>query len=194
MPMILDDAAHDRHHGHGGHRHQPVPVQGRDGHCGQAHSRRTKTACASPNWTSRATAKRCGDTPAADGLLARGPQATRGELRSVGACSRWAILRCVPAAGRGNSYNEDLLYKTLRRQRRAAHRPCVGLGADARSPTSRRISRESSSLGSGQVLACPYSFEKARLIVKEMTDLLVLEIVDKGLATNQMALHIVYDL
>ena len=52
---------------------------------------------------------------------------------------------------------------------------------------------ESSSLGSGQVLSCPYSSEKARMIVQEMADLLVLELVDKGLLTDQMVLTIGYD-
>lgn len=50
-----------------------------------------------------------------------------------------------------------------------------------------------SSLSSGQVLHCPYPWDKARLIVKEMTDLLVLELVDKGLATDQVVLTIGYD-
>lgn len=49
------------------------------------------------------------------------------------------------------------------------------------------------SLSSGQVLQCPYPYDKARLIVKEMTDLLVLDLVDKGLATDQMVLTIGYD-
>lgn len=49
------------------------------------------------------------------------------------------------------------------------------------------------SLSSGQVLHCPYPYDKARLIVKEMTDLLVLDLVDKGLATDQMVLTIGYD-
>ncbi len=51
----------------------------------------------------------------------------------------------------------------------------------------------SNSISSGQVLEHPYSFEKARLIVREMTDLLVLDLVDKGLVTDQMALTIGYD-
>lgn len=50
-----------------------------------------------------------------------------------------------------------------------------------------------SSLGSGQVLQCPYNFEKARLIVREMTDLLALELVDKGLETEKIVLTIGYD-
>lgn len=53
---------------------------------------------------------------------------------------------------------------------------------------------ESSSISSGQVLQRPYSFEKARLVVREMTDLLVLDLVDKGLATDQMVLTVGYDI
>ncbi len=49
------------------------------------------------------------------------------------------------------------------------------------------------SLGSGQVLHEPYPFHKARLITREMTDLLVLDLVDKGLVTDQMVLTIGYD-
>ena len=52
---------------------------------------------------------------------------------------------------------------------------------------------DSSSLGSGQVLQCPYDFEKGRLIVREMTDLLALDLVDKGLLTDQIVLTIGYD-
>ena len=52
---------------------------------------------------------------------------------------------------------------------------------------------ETNSVGSGQVLHCPYTAEKARLIVREMTDLLVMDLVDKGLVTDQMVLTIGYD-
>ena len=53
---------------------------------------------------------------------------------------------------------------------------------------------ENNSLSSGQVLQEPYSYEKARLIVWEMTDLLVLDLVEKGLVTEQMVLDIGYDI
>ncbi len=43
---------------------------------------------------------------------------------------------------------------------------------------------ESNSISSGQVLHCPYDAEKAKLIVREMTDLLVLDLVDKKLVTE----------
>ena len=49
------------------------------------------------------------------------------------------------------------------------------------------------SLSSGQVLSSPYSFEKGRIIVREMTDLLALDLVSKHLVTDQMVLHIGYD-
>ena len=41
---------------------------------------------------------------------------------------------------------------------------------------------------------CPYTFEKAKLVVREMTDLLVLDLVDKGLVTDQIVLTIGYDI
>ena len=49
------------------------------------------------------------------------------------------------------------------------------------------------SLSSGQVLQCPYSFDKGRLIVREMTELLVLDLVRKRLVTKQSVLNIGYD-
>lgn len=52
----------------------------------------------------------------------------------------------------------------------------------------------SNSISSGQVLHCPYDYEKTKLIVKEMTELLSLELVEKNLVTNQMVLTIGYDI
>ena len=52
---------------------------------------------------------------------------------------------------------------------------------------------ESNSLSIGQVLSEPYDFDKGRLIVLEMTDNLVLELVDKGLVTDQIGLMVGYD-
>ena len=50
------------------------------------------------------------------------------------------------------------------------------------------------SLSSGQVLHCPYNYEKTKLIIKEMTELLVLDLVDKKYVTNQIVLTIGYDI
>ena len=52
----------------------------------------------------------------------------------------------------------------------------------------------SKSLSLGQVLKEPYSFEKARLIIQEMTELLSLDLVSKGLLTDQVVLTIGYDI
>ena len=53
---------------------------------------------------------------------------------------------------------------------------------------------ETNSIGSGQVLHCPYDFEKTKLIVREMTDALVLDLVEKQLVTDQIVLDIGYDI
>ena len=51
----------------------------------------------------------------------------------------------------------------------------------------------SSSLGSGQVLQCPYTFQKARQIVREMADSLALALMGKELAARQIVLDVGYD-
>lgn len=53
---------------------------------------------------------------------------------------------------------------------------------------------ETNSISSGQVLQCPYSAKKGKLIVQEMTDLLVLELVEKKMVTDQIILTIGYDI
>ena len=50
------------------------------------------------------------------------------------------------------------------------------------------------SISTGQVLHCPYSFEKAKLITREMADMLALDLVDKGLVTDQIVLTIGFDI
>lgn len=49
------------------------------------------------------------------------------------------------------------------------------------------------SLTSGQVLGCAYDADKALLVVKEMADLLCLDLVDKGLVTQSITLHLGYE-
>ncbi len=53
---------------------------------------------------------------------------------------------------------------------------------------------QSNSLSSGQVLSCPYTADKARIVTMEMTDALVLSLVEKHLVTNQMVLTVCYDI
>ncbi len=50
------------------------------------------------------------------------------------------------------------------------------------------------SLSTGQVLSSAYTFDKAKLVVREMTDNLVLDLVAKHLVTDRMTLMIGYDI
>ena len=52
---------------------------------------------------------------------------------------------------------------------------------------------ETNSICEGQVLSCPYDCEKTRLIVREMTDSLIYQLMDKGLVTDGLTLDIGYD-
>ena len=52
---------------------------------------------------------------------------------------------------------------------------------------------QSNSMSIGQVLAEPYSFDNAKIIIREMTDGLILDLVEKGLVTDQMVLTVGYD-
>ena len=89
-------------------------------------------------------------------------------------------------------YNEELLYKMfgvnaeLLIDHAWGYEPCTMSDIKKYRP-------EYKSIGSGQVLSDPYTFQKARLVVREMTDLLVLDLVDKGLVTDQIVLTIGYD-
>lgn len=53
---------------------------------------------------------------------------------------------------------------------------------------------QSNSIGSGQVLHCPYTYDKTKLVVWEMADQLSLDLVDKGLVTDQVVLTVGYDM
>lgn len=53
---------------------------------------------------------------------------------------------------------------------------------------------QANSIGSGQVLHCPYTYDKTKLVVWEMADQLSLDLVDKGLVTNQIILTVGYDM
>lgn len=48
------------------------------------------------------------------------------------------------------------------------------------------------SITSGQVLMCDYNFEDGRLIIKEMTDLMCLDLVDQNLITDSITLQVGY--
>lgn len=67
------------------------------------------------------------------------------------------------------------------------YEPCTIEEAKAYTP-------ETKSISTGQVLQCPYDFDKARIIVWEMLELMTLDLVEKRLVTNQLTLTIGYDI
>ena len=114
------------------------------------------------------------------------------KLEQNGIFTMGDVARC--SVGKHNEYyNEDLLYKLfgvnaeLLIDHAWGWEPCTIADIKAYKP-------ESNSIGSGQVLQYPYDFEKAKLVVKEMTDALVLDLVEKGLVTNQLTLTVGYDI
>jgi len=114
------------------------------------------------------------------------------KLEEHGLMTMGDIARCS-VGGPRDYYNEDLLYKLfgvnaeLLIDHAWGWEPCTIEEVKAYKP-------DNSSIGSGQVMQCPYTWEKAKLIVREMTDLLVLDLVDKGLVTDQMVLTVGYDI
>lgn len=114
------------------------------------------------------------------------------KLEAHGLYTMGDIARC--SLGKPTDYyNEDLLYKLfgvnaeLLIDHAWGWEPCTMASIKAYKP-------ESSSIGSGQVLQSAYSFDKAKLVVREMTESLVLDLVDKGLVTNQIVLTVGYDI
>ena len=87
---------------------------------------------------------------------------------------------------------EDLLYKTF-----GVNAELLIDHAWGWEPVTMEVIKQyrpsTSSLSSGQVLHCPYDFERGRLIVREMTELLTLDLVRKRVVTRQMVLDIGYD-
>ena len=114
------------------------------------------------------------------------------KLEKNGLFTMGDIARC--SLGHPNAfYNENLLYRLfgINAELLIDHawgvEPCTIADIKAYKP-------ETNSLGSGQVLHCAYTAQKAKLVVREMTDLLVLDLVDKGLVTDQMVLTVGYDI
>jgi len=114
------------------------------------------------------------------------------KLEKNGMFTMGDVARC--SLGRpGEFHSEDLLYKLfgVNAELLIDHawgvEPCTIADIQAYKP-------ETNSLGSGQVLHCAYTAQKAKLVMREMTDLLVLELVDKGLVTDQMVLTVGYDI
>ena len=89
--------------------------------------------------------------------------------------------------------NEDLLYKLfgvnaeLLIDHAWGYEPCTIKDVKSYKPINHSIT-------SGQVLHCAYDYKKTKLIIKEMSDLLSLDLVSKNLLTNQLVLTIGYDI
>ena len=89
--------------------------------------------------------------------------------------------------------NEELLYKLFGKNAELlidhawGWEPCTIDVIKAHKPASNSIS-------SGQVLGCPYEASKAKLVLREMADVLSLDLVDKGLVTDQIVITIGYDI
>ena len=113
------------------------------------------------------------------------------KLEAHGMYTMGDVARC--SIGKpGEYHNEELLYKLfgVNAEILIDHawgwEPCTIADVKAYKP-------ENKSIVSGQVLQCPYDFEKARLVAREMADALALDLVDKGLVTNQLVLTVGYD-
>ena len=114
------------------------------------------------------------------------------KLEKCGLFTMGDIARC--SLGNPNEFhNENLLYKLfgINAELLIDHawgvETCTIADIKAYKPST-------NSLTSGQVLHCPYTARKARLIVREMTDMLVLDLVEKGLVTDQVVLTVGYDI
>ena len=114
------------------------------------------------------------------------------KLEEKGLFTMGDIARC--SLGKPTDYyNEDLLYKLfgINAELLIDHawgwEPCTIADIKAYKPST-------NSIGSGQVLHYAYTFDKAKLIVREMTDLLVLDLVDKRLVSDQLVLTVGYDI
>ncbi|MBQ5699277.1 MAG: DNA methylase, partial [Lachnospiraceae bacterium] len=114
------------------------------------------------------------------------------KLETHGLYTMGDIARC--SIGKPEDYyNEDLLYKLfginaeLLIDHAWGYEPCKIEDIKGYRP-------ENNSVGSGQVLTCPYEWDKARLVVREMADNLALDLVNKGLVSDQMILTVGYDI
>ncbi len=113
------------------------------------------------------------------------------KLEKAGIYTMGDVARCS-LGEKGKYYSEDLLYKLfgvnaeLLIDHAWGYEPCTMADVKSYKP-------DSNSISSGQVLTVPYNADKARLIVHEMTDQLVLDLVEKKLVTDQIVLTVGYD-
>lgn len=112
-------------------------------------------------------------------------------LESVGIYTMGDIAKCSLGSDT-EFYNENLLYKLfgINAELLIDHawgwEPCTIDDVKSYKPDTKSIS-------SGQVLTRPYSFDETAVIVREMAELLALDLVDKKVTTNQIVLTLNYD-
>lgn len=113
------------------------------------------------------------------------------KLEQLGLYTMGDIAKC--SVGKlTDFYNEDLLYETfgvnaeLLIDHAWGYESCTMKDIKSYKP-------ENNSIGAGQVLSSPYSFQKARIVMKEMLDSLALTLVSKDLVTNQIIITVGYD-
>lgn len=114
------------------------------------------------------------------------------KLEANGLFTMGDIARC--SIGKETDfYNEKLLYKLF-----GIHAELLIDHAWGWEPATiadiKAYRPSTNSLCSGQVLHCAYTADKARLIIREMADLLVYDLVDKRLMTDQIVLTVGYDI
>ncbi|MGI6204528.1 MAG: DNA methylase [Anaerovoracaceae bacterium] len=130
-----------------------------------------------------------GHTPITD--FWRVGSGTARRLASCGMYTMGDVARCS-VGDPGGFYSEDLLFRLfgvnaeLLIDHAWGYEPCSMADIKSYVP-------KDHSLGTGQVLSRPYTFDEGRLIVREMTDLLVTDMVSKGLETDSIVLHVGYD-
>lgn len=114
------------------------------------------------------------------------------KLNQYGIYTMGDIARC--SIGRENEYlNEELLYRLfgvnaeLLIDHAWGWEPCTIKDIKSYRPESR-------SIDTGQVLRCPYPYNKARVVVREMADSLALYLLSKNLVTDQLVLTVGYDI
>ena len=113
------------------------------------------------------------------------------KLESVGLYTMGDIARCS-LGKESDYYNEDLLRRMFGKNTELLIDHAWGW-EPVTIPDIKAYKPESNSIGSGQVLHCGTDYDKTKIIVREMTEMLVLDLVSKNLVTDQIVLTIGYD-
>ena len=112
-------------------------------------------------------------------------------LKALGINTMGDIARCS-LGGEREFFNEDILYKNfginaeLLIDHAWGYEPCTMEMIKSYKPDNNSVSQ-------GQVLHCPYTFDKCRIIVKEMAEALALQLMEEDKVTDQIVLSIGYD-